>query len=164
MVYDIRYYYVVTAVNAKGESPASLQIEGLSLFDHSGATLCASCHTNLKPATHPPTTNDCDACHISTLTWVQVVFDHNAAIGTCSSCHNSTPRPANHIPTSSDCNVCHTSTASWTQVIVDHNTFIATPCVTCHNSITATGKPAAHVLTTSDCNVCHNTTTWLSVN
>jgi hypothetical protein len=87
--------------------------------------------------------------------------DHNAVVGTCSSCHNgsvATGKPQNHIPTTGECDTCH-STVAWTPARFDHAT-ITGSCASCHNGGTATGKPSNHFVTNLACETCHRNTGW----
>lgn len=95
------------------------------------------------------------------------VFDHNAVIGPCVTCHNgfnATGKPSNHATTTNVCDACHITT-SWVAIILpmDH-TQIAGTCVTCHVlGGVATAKSVAHPSTTNLCDACHTTTSWINL-
>jgi hypothetical protein len=89
------------------------------------------------------------------------VFDHAAATGLCSSCHNgatATGKHPGHLLTSADCENCH-KTTTWLGATFDHTT-VTGLCSSCHNGSTATGKNTTHFVTTLDCERCHTTTRW----
>ena len=150
-------------------SPATMNHAGL-------AGLCASCHNGTylaqnaqtKPATHIPTTAQCDACHRSTTSWATATFDHAAATppvaGRCASCHNSTTalgKPTNHVPTAAQCDSCHLNFVAFAPATMNHaNT--ANQCDSCHNGAflyaNAFAKTPNHVPTTAQCDACHRST------
>jgi hypothetical protein len=80
-------------------------------------TECSFCHDGSgmraesgKPIDHIPTANRCQDCHTS-VTWLEVRFDHIAVNGSCSSCHNgisATGQPNDHFRTVQQCDICHT--------------------------------------------------------
>ncbi|MCI0505809.1 MAG: cytochrome C, partial [Gammaproteobacteria bacterium] len=80
---------------------------------------CVSCHDNStaqgKPADHPTTTDNCDACHNPAPTpWSSYNVDHNEVTG-CQSCHDggiARGKNNGHCPTTEDCDACHRTT-SW---------------------------------------------------
>lgn len=134
---------------------------------------CATCHNGTyvavnalaKPATHIPTTNQCDTCHTNGyVTWAPAVMNH-AGQTSCSACHsgaytsqNAQTKPATHIATTQQCSTCHSSTTTWATGTFNHGT--ATPavtgrCSTCHNGTNALGKPTNHIPTTAQCDTCH---------
>ena len=95
-------------------------------LDHSTVAnlACASagCHDGVaggstyKSATHPLTSELCDACHL-TGRWIPTLnpIDHSQTSAQCSTCHNgsiATGKSANHCQTSLDCDQCH-STNQW---------------------------------------------------
>ena len=135
---------------------------------------CTSCHNGAytavnalaKPATHIPTSTQCDSCHTKGYTtWSPAVMNHAGLAGQCVSCHsgayvtqNAQTKPATHIPTTQQCDSCHNSTTTWATGTFNHAT--ATPavagrCATCHNSVNALGKPTNHIPTTAQCDTCH---------
>ena len=149
---------------------------------HTGITRgCEGCHDAqfmsparpdlLKSATHLPTAQDCDNCHV-VAAWSPHDFTHQGITGNCVSCHNGNftnvgligARPAPNTPvhqnTSGDCALCH-NTTNFADAFVDHNSpeVLAARCDSCHNGVDATGKDAKvnppHVPTTQDCGVCH---------
>jgi hypothetical protein len=133
---------------------------------------CATCHggayvaqnAQAKPATHFPTSEQCDTCHSSTVSWGVAGFDHASlsppATGICSSCHGvSAPgKPASHVPTTQQCDTCHSNFAAFKPAQMNH-TGTAGACASCHNGsyrfANALGKSAAHIPTTAQCDSCH---------
>lgn len=119
---DTTYYFYITALNDYGESAVSEQFSATPhVFIHDFTTSCAvsGCHdgsgsTTFKPASHPLTTNVCEACH-SYPQWVPVLtpFDHSQTTDSCTTCHTL---PAGHCsvtaPGGNDCSQCH-STINW---------------------------------------------------
>jgi hypothetical protein len=131
---------------------------------------CALCHfqgsrraTTFKPANHVQTTQPCELCHTSTVTWSGARFMHtNVVPGGCMQCHNggmATGKPPGHVQTTASCDTCHRTTA-WIPATFNHANVVPGSCAQCHNGTTATGKPAGHVQTTDPCDRCHNTSTW----
>lgn len=129
---------------------------------------CGDCHdgsgkyaVSYRSVEHPPTTTQCQACHI-TASWSAVVqVDHFETIGSCTDCHNSTfadGLPVDHTPTNAQCNSCHID-LSWHVTQFDHAEITA-DCVGCHNGVEATGKSAQHIQTTDVCDDCHTTAAW----
>ena len=137
---------------------------------------CTSCHNGAytavnalaKPATHIPTTTQCDSCHTKGYTtWSPAVMNHAGLAGQCASCHsgayltqNAQTKPATHIPTTQQCDSCHNSITTWATGTFNHAS--ATPavagrCADCHNSVNALGKPTNHIPTTAQCDTCHKT-------
>lgn len=135
---------------------------------------CATCHGGTyasinalaKPATHIPTTKQCDSCHTRGFTaWAPAVMNHTGMAGQCTTCHsgayvsrNALAKPPTHIATTAQCDTCHNSTVTWTTGTFNHAT--ATPavagrCATCHNGTVSIGKPAVHIPTTAQCDTCH---------
>ncbi|MBI4989787.1 MAG: hypothetical protein HZC23_13315, partial [Rhodocyclales bacterium] len=106
-------------------------------MSHAGATgpaavgNCATCHSGsytavnalAKPATHIPTTSQCDVCHTrGYVTWSPSTMSHAGLAGQCSTCHsgaylaqNAQAKTPTHIPTALQCDTagCHSSTTSW---------------------------------------------------
>ncbi len=135
---------------------------------------CATCHGGsyvivnalTKPATHIPTTGQCDSCHTSGYSaWAPGVMNHTGMAGQCSNCHNGSyvsqnaqAKTATHVVTTAQCDTCHSSTTSWATASFNHATS-TTPvtgnCSTCHNGTSALGKPTNHIPTTAQCDVCH---------
>ena len=132
---------------------------------------CAACHTQgsrlastAKPAKHVQTTEACDQCHSSTVTWTGARFRHAGVVpGSCMTCHNGSTamgKPANHVQTTSSCDSCHRTTA-WIPAGYNHAGVTPGSCATCHNGTTATGKPPRHLVTAAACDACHRTTAWI---
>lgn len=130
-------------------------------------TDCSFCHDGSgmraesgKPLNHIPSTNRCDDCHTS-MTWLEVRFEHSAVSGACSSCHNGVQaedKPPGHVVTTQECNFCH-NTFVWDSVRFDH-TGVTAPCSSCHNGVDARGKDMDHIGTTAECDLCHSTRRW----
>lgn len=126
---------------------------------------CATCHRSGdrapgKPASHVPTTANCDLCH-RTASWSPSTFQHSIAQGvlvaSCGNCHNgtnATGKSATHLPTSLACDSCH-KTSAWLPAGYSHALVVAGSCATCHNGVRATGKTASHMPTTASCDACH---------
>ncbi|MGE0382665.1 MAG: hypothetical protein AB7O90_17645, partial [Hyphomicrobium sp.] len=111
---------------------------------------CSMCHNGSratgKPNGHPPTSENCEACH-SASGWSQTRYDHREANAPCMSCHNGSVargKPSNHVPTTQPCEACHKNTLMFTATSFDHSG-ITTGCASCHNGSTARGKPVTHV-------------------
>jgi predicted CXXCH cytochrome family protein len=134
---------------------------------------CSTCHSGAftsqnaqsKPATHVPTSAQCDTCHKSTTSWATGVFDHGTAsspvVGRCSDCHNginALGKPGSHIPSLQQCDSCHTNFTSFKPATMDHAR-TGGQCATCHNGsykfANAQATPAAHIRTTLQCDTCH---------
>jgi len=138
-------------------------------FDHGAVTgTCASCHNGTtargKNASHIPTGNVCEDCHVTT-GWTNVRFDHGAVTGTCASCHNGTTalgKNASHIQTNGQCDDCH-GTLAWIPANLDHG-LVTGACSSCHNGVSATGKAGNHFGTSLQCDSCHSTTRWAPIN
>ncbi|KAF0205023.1 MAG: hypothetical protein FD173_1351 [Gallionellaceae bacterium] len=128
-------------------------------WNHTVGGFCSSCHNGVdatgKSAGHIATTDECNNCHTTQLTWL-------GALGA---------KPSNHIlytPTTTACSSCHIG-----GTVVTGNTlhrYVSTSCRTCHNS-TATylGKMSKKTLgnhegstAAQDCTSCHRTqyTNW----
>ena len=129
---------------------------------------CGSCHDGTgihadssQSLNHPLTTENCEACHI-TSNWVAMgVVDHGEVLGSCSSCHNGRGAqglPMVHIQTTEECDSCHTDLA-WSSVTFDHGG-ITGGCSSCHDGRQATGRSAQHILTTDICEDCHSVSVW----
>lgn len=142
---------------------------------HPGMTSgCEGCHTSkfipanpnvVKSASHIPTTQDCDVCHVNTA-FVPSTFSHAGITGNCQSCHDGSAnnvaagalgKTPNHSPTNGqDCGACH-NTVSFAGATFDHSG-ITSNCASCHGD-NATGastkKNPGHIPTTQDCSVCH---------
>lgn len=162
-------------------APAAMNHNALTTSNcsscHNGAYLTQNAQT--KPATHIPTTAQCDTCHASTVTWATATRAHSAAdAGLCTTCHNGTNalgKPTNHIPTTTQCDSCHSySAAHFAPVSVGTAAMHAAMtgpastnnCSTCHSgaytAVNAQKKPATHITTNNQCDSCHkSTTTWL---
>ncbi len=150
-------------------------------MNHAGSTgpltanSCSTCHSGtylainaqVKPATHLPTSAQCDTCHKSTTTWATATFNHDATTaGICSTCHNGTNalgKPTTHIPTSVQCSTCHSNYIAFRPAAMSHvgaTGPVATGnCSSCHNggytAVNALAKPAIHIPTTAQCDSCH---------
>jgi ssDNA-binding Zn-finger/Zn-ribbon topoisomerase 1 len=140
-----------------------------------------------KSATHIPTVAPCANCHHTTTSFIAGVnapagrlskaplpmnfvrrgltgdtqssgrFDHSAATGPCTTCHNgvdATAKPPSHIVTHAQCDSCHKSTITFAGARFDHM-LARGPCISCHNSRNAKGKPPTHVITSASCDTCH---------
>ena len=142
-------------------------------FDHKQVTqaTCISCHDGLtaaqKSTIHLPTTDLCEACHV-TGSWIPVFsVDHNETLGPCVFCHdgiNASGKTPSHIPSSDQCEKCHQlpDIAPWPIVApdaVDHTQVLGT-CIDCHNGVVAAGKSALHISSSDTCNDCHSISTW----
>jgi hypothetical protein len=148
---------------------------------------CSTCHggaytaqnAQTKPATHIVTTDQCDKCHTSTVSWATATFDHATAnppaTGRCSSCHNGTNamgKPATHIPTAAQCDTCHKNYVAFAPAVMSHSgttgPLAAGNCATCHNgsytAVNAQAKTATHIPTTQSCDTCHTTAAWTPTN
>ena len=135
---------------------------------------CSTCHNGSyiavnalsKPATHIPTTSQCDSCHTrGYAAWSPSVMNHAGLAGRCSTCHsgayiaqNAQAKTPTHIQTTAQCDTCHNSTVSWATATFNHATASPTAtgrCSTCHNGTNALGKPSVHIPTTAQCDTCH---------
>ena len=126
---------------------------------------CATCHNDViaegKNPGHVPSSNICDACHI-TLSWK---FYHIEVTSNCVSCHNggvAEGKNPGHIMSTASCEDCH-NTRDWTPVVrVDHGSVIGT-CFSCHNGVIARGKGPQHdpPPTSNDCELCHSVLGWV---
>lgn len=131
---------------------------------------CDYCHragsriaATVMPIRHIPTTEPCDNCHRSAISWTGARFTHVAiAPGTCQTCHNgatATAKPTGHIATTSSCDQCH-RTVAWIPAGYNHVGVVPGTCTNCHG-VSATGKPSGHVATAASCDQCHSTNAWL---
>lgn len=131
---------------------------------------CDYCHragsriaATVMPVRHIQTTEPCDNCHRSAISWAGARFSHVAvAPGTCQTCHNggtATAKPTGHIATTSSCDQCH-RTMAWVPAGYNHVGVVPGTCTNCHG-VTATGKPTGHIATTASCDQCHRTTAWI---
>jgi hypothetical protein len=160
-------------------------------------TQCAACHLTgsygltSKPATatHSTVTGNCESCHKSASSWLNVTYTHSAAnavgTGTCDTCHNGSTsavsKPPTHIPVpvgAAKCDSCHLSQTSFASNFkMNHAVVTSATCTSCHNgSYLAAGtqgalaKPANHIPLAQllngaamDCKACHSSTTsWLT--
>ncbi|HEY5761891.1 MAG TPA: cytochrome c3 family protein [Rhodocyclaceae bacterium] len=137
---------------------------------------CAMCHNGnytaqnaqAKPASHIPTSEQCDSCHSSTTTWATASFDHGSlsppATGICSSCHGTSAlgKSSSHVPTNLQCDLCHVGFTAFKPAQMNHFSSAA-QCVGCHGgtyvSAGARTKPVSHIPTTGQCDACHASTT-----
>ncbi len=153
-------------------------------FDHAAnnaTTNCgqSSCHDGASGSTgknlgHVNSTNVCDTCHLSTLSWRLVAIDHQQVVGQCADCHNTaiavvpsavTTKPNNHISSTDTCEACH-SPQVWKPVrFVDHDQVLGT-CLSCHDGTVSPGKQdisvgkPVHILSSEVCDTCHTTFTF----
>ncbi|MEQ1718897.1 MAG: hypothetical protein ABL907_23415, partial [Hyphomicrobium sp.] len=81
---------------------------------------CASCHNGTtamgKNNGHLPSTQPCETCHRSTLTFSGASMSHTGITTGCANCHNGTiaeGKPNDHPRTTAPCESCHKSTKSW---------------------------------------------------
>jgi hypothetical protein len=157
-------------------APISVSVSGIhaKMTGPTAAGNCATCHNGsfltqnaqTKPATHIPTTSQCDACHNSTTSWATVTKpDHPSitpsVVGRCSDCHNGVAaigKPTNHIPTAKQCDSCHLNFSAFKPSQMNHVGTTA-QCSSCHNGTfnfaNAQSKPNAHIPTTAQCDSCH---------
>ena len=181
---------LVQAVPSSAQQPARAKFDhlrtGFILTGAHAVTPCDTCHiggqmagtpkncdychragsriaATVMPVRHIQTTEPCDNCHRSAITWAGARFSHVAvAPGTCQTCHNggtATAKPTGHIATTSSCDQCH-RTMAWVPAGYNHVGVVPGTCTNCHG-VTATGKPAGHVATTASCDQCHRTGAWL---
>ena len=149
----------VSAMHSNMTGPAAI---GNCSTCHNGTFLSQNAQT--KPATHIPTTAQCDTCHRSTSSFATVTFDHMAAstpvAGRCTDCHgvSALGKPSTHIPTTQQCDTCHTNFIGFKPALMNH-VGTAGQCATCHsgsfNFANANPKPASHIPTTNQCDTCH---------
>jgi hypothetical protein len=147
-------------------------------MSHSGtagpvaAANCTRCHggaytavnAQAKPVAHIATSNQCDTCHFSTVTWLGATYTHAAtATGTCSTCHNGVSalgKSATHIPTTAQCDTCHNNFVAFKPAKMSH-AGMAAQCSTCHNGsyvgANALAKSVSHIPTSGQCDTCHRT-------
>ena len=129
-------------------------------FDHLNVFgTCSSCHNKVqaigKPATHVPTTAECNSCHLVTQPWSRLNFPSNhiptAPTAQCGDCHKSpdfsvlpslTDIHANAPSSSANCTQCHGPTTAPTFAIPSAGFSIVT-------------TPASHVPTSAPCESCH---------
>lgn len=155
-------------------------------LDHSeAAPTCFSCHIGAlstsknnpitgKKIGHIQSSNSCETCHASFVTWKVSLFDHSVLTTTdkCTDCHNgtnATGKPQNHLAYNAgvDCSSCHT-TITWRPANFQHAD-VSTSCFMCHNGTTAiftgplTTKSNNHIPAGTDCETCHSTSTWKTV-
>ena len=139
------------------------------------ANSCSTCHSGthlainaqVKPATHLPTSAQCDTCHKTTTTWATASFAHDAtSAGNCATCHNGVAalgKPTTHIPSSAQCSTCHTNYIAFRPAAMSHagttGPAATGSCSNCHNggytAVNALAKPAIHIPTTAQCDTCH---------
>ncbi|MFY9329768.1 MAG: cytochrome c3 family protein [Georgfuchsia sp.] len=150
---------------------------GTGQMNHAGtsapvsAANCSTCHNGAylamnalsKPASHIPTSAQCDTCHKNYVAFAPAVMDHAGTGGQCANCHNGTytsvnaqTKPGSHLPTSQSCDGCHTTTA-WIPTSFTHSGVAPGSCATCHNGVNATGKVTPHIPTSQSCDSCHRT-------
>ena len=129
---------------------------------------CEICHSlngfinaTAKPATHIPSTDNCDICHEETF-WDDIPrLEHSEVFGTCSTCHNNfvtEGKDPDHLITNRECDSCHSDIA-WLPAVFDHDAEgIVGNCFSCHNGVISTGKSADHINTNNQCELCHFST------
>ncbi len=137
---------------------------------------CSGCHAKGKrvvatamSSKHIPTTEQCEVCHSSTVTFLGAHFNHGSvAPNDCKNCHNgvmATGKPTSHnsgIKASAKiaCGSCHRSIA-WLPAFMNHSDIVVNPCSSCHggNYADVMGKTANHIPTASiACETCHTST------
>ena len=138
---------------------------------------CSGCHARGSrvvatpmPADHFVTSDPCELCHTSTVTFLGARFNHvNALPGACTTCHNgrqAAGKPSNHNSgpqMAFSCEKCH-RTYAWVPALFDHTGIAPGSCAAqCHNGTFATGRPANHATTlkaNSTCDTCHRVSAW----
>jgi len=134
-------------------------------------TQCYYCHrpesgiaATVMPAQHIRTSDPCENCHRSAISWAGARFSHiGVAPGTCQTCHNGGSahgKPSGHILTTASCDQCHRGTVAWVPAGYNHAGVVPGTCTNCHGT-TATGKPSGHISTTASCDQCHRTMAWI---
>jgi len=113
---------------------------------------CIGCHTKgqrvvalTMSSNHLATTQPCDICHTSTVTFLGARYNHGMAIpGQCGSCHNGSiapGRPASHainqFKATYSCDNCHRPTI-WLPSFWNH-TGVTANCVSCHGNAAMVG-------------------------
>jgi len=130
---------------------------------------CAACHGQTSrmggdkfPAGHVKVLPLCEECHTNQFWKPLARMNHDAVIGSCSSCHNGTTatgKAPNHIQSGNTCDDCHT-TSAWSLATFDHAGVTPGTCFSCHNGNTATGKTPNHIQSSNTCDDCHTTSAW----
>ncbi|MDH5327355.1 MAG: PKD domain-containing protein [Gammaproteobacteria bacterium] len=125
---------------------------------------CASlgCHnSNEKPVVHPPSSDACELCHVTT-SWRDVTLapSHSYTTGcTNAGCHIQAPV---HPATVPNCENCHTYPL-WADLTTFDHVFTSAGCTSslCHDGASSrTFKSAAHPVTSNACELCHTNSTW----
>ncbi len=161
-------------------------------FDHPTAGIALGGHTCKDAGCHVPGTGNrytlatatspvshtytdtssqvCDVCHISFMSWSVTQHEPGAApgTGTCATCHNGSKAqttPAGHIAIgTSDCDACHTSTVTWLGALgaMPSNHIPSTlwtpsaTCGSCHPAGLTQGNAVLHnYIVVSPCTTCH---------
>jgi hypothetical protein len=146
------------------------QVVGTCFNCHNGTVSIGSGPVSAKPATHPPTSNNCENCH-ATSAWTPANVSHDGITGACSSCHNgtgATGKSPTHMTTTDRCESCHTVVSWVPSDRVDHTQTLGS-CVACHGGTlsistgTVTARPATHIASSSACESCHVTAAWKPV-
>lgn len=120
-------------------------------YKHNTSALCSSCHNGTvvagKPGNHVATTDECNQCHTTTISWLP-------ALGA---------KPANHIPYNAGtlCSSCHAGGGVVTGAAL--HAHVSAICKTCHNKPTPyLGRMDTKTLgshegssTSQDCISCH---------
>ena len=128
---------------------------------------CIACHGSSgqfgrKPTTHPSTTDNCSACHLTSAWRPVITVDHNEVLGACAACHNgviATGRSVLHATTTNLCQACHSTINFRPATRVDHTQVLGL-CASCHNGVIASGLPSGHDPITQDCGACHTPAGW----
>ncbi len=159
-------------------------------MNHSGATLCSSCHKisasasvdgyTPAAASHITTTLQCSTCH-TTSVWKPASFSHSGITATtnCTSvgCHGTagkappiagvsatkkhTVAPMNAVT----CGSCHAIGTVWTVPLPWSHAGATSSCSSCHSYTDGsngltTPIPGSHVSTALQCSTCHKTAAW----
>ncbi|MDH5731688.1 MAG: hypothetical protein OEZ58_22115, partial [Gammaproteobacteria bacterium] len=152
--------------------PDHSQILGACTMCHAATPAPGGIPAQAKPQDHIPSTDRCDACHLSGATWAVApsAVDHTQLFGleNCIACHNgviASYKSNNHISIKSPelCETCHTAGGSWTNIIsgVDHTQVVGScESAGCH----ANDKGVTHIPAGNICVDCHlSTSTWSDV-
>jgi hypothetical protein len=131
---------------------------------------CAACHGQTSrmggdklPAGHVKVLPLCEECHTNQFWNPLARMNHDAVIGSCSSCHDgitATGKTPSHIQSGNACDDCHT-TSAWSLATFDHAGVAPGTCFSCHNGTTATGKTSNHIQSGNTCDDCHTTSAWV---
>ncbi len=142
--------------------------------------VCMGCHDGVnalgKNPGHITTTDDCVACHASTITFLGARYNHSRTIpGQCATCHNgrmAVGRPASHnagLKATESCDLCH-RTAAWLPTSWDHSRAAPHSCASAGCHVAGANqyfKPANHQASpylgrnAFYCDDCHTYTSWV---